>query len=1437
MTAGEARLYAGKSVMAESGEIPRGPQRKSASEAASSQVDKGQPRRASQAESREKGRRPVKPQDSEGRAETLDEQLVREMLEKQLARKRDEQEKKKRRASRTSENPQRPHVRRRSELNLGEGDTEIRPRRASPSPETLGDQIGGSATEGRKSTRRPTESPRGRTETEAGAETRPGRRELLDSMPNARDLTYDLVDSERDQDKAFSAMLIELNERDKHKSLKDWSDEHRAVIYEEWKAFTKFYAKKKKEAEKRGLTPEDVRRNNQIDGTLAGVKKVLLKDVQGKDEKERRQKIEAITSGDILKERRAREFHAEDIPNKKVRDKFSEFIIQMSNGEISSPEEIAVVRQEWRRLEEKLRSKLEEKGDLRSLDAFDRVRDKIVVTNKQLLSRREEEPLRLQARGASATGPSEEAQEEEESSRSETEPEPQARERVDLGEDYVMRQKALELQKDLSQAAVIAELIDQGYGRAKVEELFRIKSEEEKMQEYRRQNAGVSHEQIMDRTIAENEEMKKKTDAIRAKEKKDPLKKAKKEARTLWQAEKNKMASLKDMKTKEKFGIHKDWEKFGWTREQKNAVATNLELGKDIDKAAPVLRAMLLAGWTGKEAVEFTKKDKRDRRGSAQQEIVMQFLNDEEVADAFDMAQYRNDYNDQRYQQEPGDAQELAWQIGHILWESFGEEGENPTLERKVRITDEDGKLVDIEGNFVDREGIKTSGKTKKEIRFKTHENVKKDNIVLFFRQRANYQDYQNPNDAQQFDQVVDLPSKQSMSQLNLQKMLAAQEKMFMGSDSESVSKDILREVEARHGIKNGQLSKVKLKEDHKDLAPTLEREAMSVTTTKSVHLAYIKQMEIPEELKKLLENVLDKNLFTRDIHGGRPLLQHIMTLPGHYESAKESDGAVGAAITKSFLAYYNLSDYEKLEKELGEEKIDERGDVYYDASQHDLFNVHGLRKIRDKIVSGHLEEYSDQDPDRYYNLAYKRNGDGDVIGYENSDVDAAFNINGTIKSKGKFIDLINIFNAQDKDSHLVSIVKEAIGGAVAQKEGLNEINTTYANMTAFYLTRIMGAGARGDTKNVQAVDSMVKYTEAGAYYEKMDKDKSPDSEGESEARGGKSSNKYHRKQFKRLIEELADSLKTTSWVGPEGARFAYRESFLDVCYDLSEARRPLENPNLTEEQRREYQRHYQNTATNKMRFKGNAERNWFANQFARAVAIDEYLRGQKQLDFLSYSRHVSEVGTVYDIDKFQKDINGFITDLRYIYDTYGDTEYHKPRRAWDPDKPNGEGGYGAYRDMTVAEARFGRKLLDADVFKTDGKLDPIKVNEHKADIRLQAFMVYVGSEILAARELSKYATHQRFDFSEVNMVLDVMKKLPGDMFYDEDDPKRTEVSKPLLGKRRMEYLKEFANVTFAKLWGLEFLKETFMGTKDEKTKFWSAVAEFWMLILKGGIS
>ena len=919
-----------------------------------------------------------------------------------------------------------------------------------------------------------------------------------------------------------------------------------------------------------------------------------------------------------------------------------------------------------------------------------------------------------------------------------------------------------------------------------------------------------------------------------------------KEARRKWKEEKKKMAKLTgENGLIAELNTSDDWGKYDWSSDDKAYIRGML--GDELSGAQKdnILKGLLLQGKTAEEAKSWlgslqaaVESDRRQDRGAAISHILESFSEDEQVWRGLgqrygldELAEHAEQSRERRYEGSPTNMQELAWQIAYIFPDTFGENGAHPVWERRVR------EVLD-----------KKTGK----YRFETHMVVNEGNVLLWQRERTNWLHSQNPNNPIDFYNEVQL-EKAGFYSVNLQKMFKSEESLFRGSQQEAVPEEFMSpKLREKLRVENKTL-----REGFSDLSTMMQIEAYLVGMVRQFHLAYDQNKGAEGELVKQIQNLYERNHFTKEVWGKQTLWNFMTVLPDNFTELDEMDGRVGNAVVNSFLTYYHISDFDELQKRLG--------------SDSKLFKLKEIIKVRDKLEEDRVKKagFGARDVNSFFDFSkVKKIVDGrEVEVYKNSVVNKAFNTDeeGTLKT-GKeaeeaFIKLFNIFNNMEKESTLRNVV-ETIIMEESGDENLNGINKAYAHLISSRLVRFTGAAAENDTDFV-GYDAFTRMGHFQGYRAKLLEDKPIEDEWGNlvhKNRGGDAGNIYTIPEFRRLVVNPLLGIVTEAKMKDKAGK-EVEKPILMVLEDLekkgkeiTEIRKEkthklkMENERrpehlrkseeelkvLLNEMMKKYEKEYQEIA-GQLHFTDNAEQSYINNQFNRGVNLYGVIRGGEQINFQDYWNYSIDSGVTFNKKKFQEDvIKKLVTNARYAFSTYKNLNYNMEIRGYDVEQKR-------WRNMTLGESMFGKQLVDIPEFwlaekdengrdipgkwvtYKDNKgreahvTDWEKVDANKVALFKQWLLTYFSGEFIAYRQMKKWSSDPKYEFWFYEDAIEVLSKIPGSVAYDAGDMRLTEVTSQFFTNDKLEWLREKSGTTRNKLYGLAFLKGMLVGKTGNK--------------------
>jgi hypothetical protein len=884
-----------------------------------------------------------------------------------------------------------------------------------------------------------------------------------------------------------------------------------------------------------------------------------------------------------------------------------------------------------------------------------------------------------------------------------------------------------------------------------------------------------------------------------------------------------------------------DWREFGWSNEDKKAVRGKLRtvLGLDENACEHALESIVGAGKTPTEALQSITADAFSRakeyfktpepqEGQPEQQEVQDEtaelnarrsllhglgINDDYVRRFI----LRKDSTIAKSLQQEFDGQlpdnlfDLAWNIGFEKEDLFGIDGKYPVLQMQVekyKTKDENGKEVEkVRGRYVVNQG----------------------NWMRWMRDQINwwYREYDTDVATDYFSKIE--IKKGPYYSVNLVTMLFNSDRYFRDET----------------GHKWSQLY------DQTLLEPWM------MNQIRQYHLDYEHNMGSEEKLAESYNNQFFLSKLTRKIYG-KSMVNILMTLPEDFKG-KDSDTKLGAAWTKMFLAYYNMSDIGKLKEILGEDS--------------DFFKKEGWIKA--------IKEVNKED--------FEMTGTpvvGDFLGARQKDFFKAFEgtKNGEIKNEKAFVDFINVFTTPVTPSTAAEVIdqalKDAIAAKIATKEGnveaegvdkdhdvdgegnlIDKITLEYAKLLAKTHTLFTGVAAKNNFPSVSGHNAETKWLYPQAYRIKY-------------AGYGGSGNPYTIPMFKQLSLPLFEGvllenaneyykiyedgkLKTKSRKKtPMEIILQMHKSSEFWDNERKKVQEELKNANEDETKRLkqklqeidERSKNEYKIVAGQLVFNEDAMKNYAQNIIGRAKVLYEQVMSAQEINFEKFTKYDGIFrGVSFDRAEWQKAMqSGLITPLRYLFDANGATQLNMMVRAPEYGGIDEKGKpIWNHKNMPLGEAMFGHQILDIpefrqtikdlmpdkwkemrekgykwngkNVVRPDGKnmINYDRVQENKTLAYKQWMLMKIGADLWSHIDL--HSIDSAYGMEHYMNVLDAIATLPGGVEGDEYDMNGVRITKPFFSKEQMKWLKEISGTTPMKLFMRQFFADIFIGDKKKQ--------------------
>lgn len=886
-------------------------------------------------------------------------------------------------------------------------------------------------------------------------------------------------------------------------------------------------------------------------------------------------------------------------------------------------------------------------------------------------------------------------------------------------------------------------------------------------------------------------------------------------------------------KDKLKDEITTDWSEYGWDKESVNEVARKLDgllTGSDklsANQTRNIMEMLVATGRTGEEAVQileanpFPQPDPDDvakmGRERAMKELKRIYFSNLGIREDYIMrfifpVEFHAE-NERDYQQDdPSNMEEVAWQIMHSpggTYAKFGPNGTYPVLEMRI------DKTKNKEG--------KTVGKGKY--------YINQSNMVQWARDRMWYNYDLNPQAGQNYFESVamDKPYKS----VTLGGMFVNPQRYFKSEDGET--------------------------DYYGDLCIAWITEAWSASTLRTWDSEYQKKMHDPTKLMETLQSIFTENTFTKSTFK-KNLFSLMAKMPLNFEGTKKGelprgDNIMGACWNDMFQAYYNLSDFDELQRIWG------KGSSFFTEKG---FITAFKAVLKDKALDASGE-----------NMARALAADGLHKNFEK-----AFDGNGQITTEGNkqnFIQLISDFLAKKMNNPNIeetlrvmmkNAAAERYGARVKTKDENNEVVEKYALVTkqgkeddmslkmaeifAFSMIRVFGGGARNDT-TASGYDYFNKMHYFQTYRDKM-----------VNKNGDAAGNPYTIPQFKMLAVDAPNAITTISEkiIGYKPKKDAngnvigqepiyQSKTILEVMKEMGELTagytlrlKQLEEdikdtpkgPEKTrkKEELERFKKEMDQTIQNKAaeyEFTQRSFSNYYDDHVMRAQKTWELIMKAKEVEMEKYVQYDAWGGVSFQREKFQEDVqDNMIHHIRYFINTYPDLNYNMTIRTMDQvatirnaNKKPPEGP--VFREMALGEAMFGHELLNREQFwlrdengkpinmRKNGRkmkgmyeIDYDKVNENKVLLWKQWFATKLAADLWSHRAF--HSSDNRFDLNYYNSVIKAIESLPGALHADEYNLRQQAVSKNFFDKGDMQWFKKICKTENYDLFVRAFFKD-----------------------------
>lgn len=625
----------------------------------------------------------------------------------------------------------------------------------------------------------------------------------------------------------------------------------------------------------------------------------------------------------------------------------------------------------------------------------------------------------------------------------------------------------------------------------------------------------------------------------------------------------------------------------------------------------------------------------------------------------------------------------------------------------------------------------------------------------------------------------------------------------------------------------------------------------------RTYHLEYDKAQSSEEKLSEAYNNIFYLSKLTRKIYG-KSMVNILMTLPEDFEG-KDSDAQLGDAWRTMFMVYYNMADFEALERTLGADSPLFKRQTWLDA----------MIEVGEGIID--------------------RSGMpviGTFMGDREEIFAKAFDVTtGKIKDKDAFIKFLNIFPTPSNQSTALNVInqvlKDIVADKVVTKEGnpnaqgveqdiqgkiKDKISLDYAWLLAHSWTFFTGAAAKNNFPGVSGHLAETKWQHTAGYRAKY----------AGYSGGG---NQYTIRMFPQLMRPLLEEILVEN----DFADYHYydekkgemvtqhrNKTPMEILMDMNEVsmkhdekrkdlqsqlKAAIEANNENEEKRLIRALNYLDEVTKndykilagKLEFNEHAMRYFAQNVIGRAKVVYETIMGAHEINFEKFTKYDSIFrGVSFDRAEWQKAIQGgMVTPLRYLFQANGAIQYNMIVRS--PVYTRQEDGKykWVFKDVPLGEAMFGHQILDIPEFRTkradltdeewrslkaegyrrrgqyilrpDGKhrINYDKVQDNQSLAYKQWMLMKIGADLWS--HIDRHSTDPAYNMEHYLSILEAIENLPGDIEGNEFEMRKARIPKGFFSHHQMKWLKKISGTTTTKLFTRQFAADLFVGDQRKK--------------------
>ncbi|MBI5045263.1 MAG: hypothetical protein HZC02_05015 [Candidatus Levybacteria bacterium] len=660
----------------------------------------------------------------------------------------------------------------------------------------------------------------------------------------------------------------------------------------------------------------------------------------------------------------------------------------------------------------------------------------------------------------------------------------------------------------------------------------------------------------------------------------------------------------------------------------------------------------------------------------------------------------------------------------------------------------------------------------------------------------------------------------------------------------------------------------------YKELVEQIKRETWLFGASREFDIGYKENMGAEEQLAKVLQQIFYLNPFTKTVWDQKSSLYWIMNMPQRFknvpEGGRQGDSNAGRALNTAYLVYYNIADEKMLTSLLGENTSLLNREALKHAVKKQMVEekmtlVNGTVLDKDCLDR---TKFTQSQVDAYINQV----SDDDIVKYLSPE--NLLELNG----KKDITDFINIFNQPQKSSRIQKVVRTIIqdelikkydlyvkdvdGNYVYETEIIKDVDgkptkdeygnyrrrevkhkaadgsegervrkkdtttVSYANTFALSMARWTGAAARNDTFAV-GFDAWSKLQNTEEYRAKQ----------ASPTRIGAFGNPKTLHMFKQLATDMMN-----------GTMVMDGKMSIEVLEDMLSA---------SEGSQEDYYK-----ASSQLVFADNTMRSFTVDHMNRVFAIYGQIMNTEEIKLEKFVKHDLLYGLQLERGAFEKALKeNFFKPMRYAWSTYAGLDLSKMVRTHNPSYKEYRKRYKEgdprrdtdprcqpYMEVHLAEAMFGRELLDIEAFwhkekdaegneikdkdghaivrkdikdiKIDAKNWVDKIDwsklaskEHKHMLWRRAAWGRIAAEIHAHRD--RHSSDPKYNDWIYNEVIEALETIGDGVGGDEFNMQKSREQGKNLSEEEIQWMRKKAGITEGQIMRRAFFMDLLLSLKD----------------------